>query len=145
MISRRQEFFFHHRLSACKFFPPLWLCKQFFLDAPLGQTIYFSIFSHADNFFFPITIPPPRGGNNGPSLSDVDLITQMRIIVASEDNRKNKIAAAAAEIKSILSMKPKEQVKTKSVDVDSVQTQAKDKATANGADILHAIEQLKSK
>ena len=144
MISRRQEFFFHHRLSACKFFPPLWLCKQFFLDAPLGQTIYFSIFSHADNFFSQSRYPP-RGGNNGPSLSDVDLITQIRIIVASEDNRKNKIAAAATEIKSILSMKPKEQVKTKSVDVDSVQTQAKDKATANGADILHAIEQLKSK
>ena len=42
------------------------LCRQFFSDAPLGQTIYFSNFSHADNFF-PIMIPP-LGKNNGPSL-----------------------------------------------------------------------------
>ena len=27
------------------------LCRQFFSDTPLGQTIYFSNFSHSDNFF----------------------------------------------------------------------------------------------
>ena len=35
VISRRQESFqFHHQLSACKFFPPLRLCRQFFLNSP---------------------------------------------------------------------------------------------------------------
>ena len=60
MISRRQEIFCtidynfflipqisHNRGS---------LCRQFFSDAPLRQTIYFINFSHADNFF-PVTIP----------------------------------------------------------------------------------------
>ena len=41
------------------------LSDNFFSDAPLEQSIYFSNFSHADNFF-PITTPP-EGKNNGPS------------------------------------------------------------------------------
>ena len=40
---------------------------NFFSDAPLGQTIYFSNFSHADNFF--PNRDTPRGKNNGLSLS----------------------------------------------------------------------------
>ena len=44
-----------------------YLCRHFLLilqnllDAPLRQTIYFSNFSHADNFF-PSHDAPPRGG-----------------------------------------------------------------------------------
>ena len=36
------------------------ICRRFFSDAPLRQTIYFINFSHVDNFF-PIMIPPPPG------------------------------------------------------------------------------------
>ena len=78
--------FFCRRLSACNFFfsthcadnffsiPQIshsrgGLCRQFFSDAPLGQTIYFSNFSHADNFF--PNHDTPQGKNNGPSLTDV--------------------------------------------------------------------------
>ena len=82
VISRRQEIFspsFEH----LQIFPPSPLTGgQFFkfpksritgvvsadnfLDAPLGQTIYFSNFSHANNFF-PIRILPEK--NNGQSLN----------------------------------------------------------------------------
>ena len=71
VIFKRQEIFLHHRFNACKFFLLHSLCRQFFLNSPnfplcrqfisaifLVQTIYFSNFSHADNFF-PIEIPPP--------------------------------------------------------------------------------------
>ena len=86
VIFRRQEIFFYHRLSACKFIFLHSLCRnffkipqishhmgglyrQFFSDARLVQTIYFSNFSYADNFFPSCdTPPPPRGKNNGPSL-----------------------------------------------------------------------------
>ena len=67
----------------------------------------------------------------------------MRIIVTAEDSGKSKIAGKATENKSTLSIKPKQQVNAKSVNVDSVQTQANDNATENGAEVLHAIKHLK--
>ena len=82
MNFRRQEIFCYHRLNACKFFSSTHcadnffsihqifhnrggLCRQFFSDASLVQTIYLSNFSHADNFFLNHDTPP---GNNGSSV-----------------------------------------------------------------------------
>ena len=71
-IERLQIFFLH---SLCRYFflkflrfPITGLASvdNFFSDAPLGQTIYFSNFSHADNFFSQSRYLP--GKNNGPSL-----------------------------------------------------------------------------
>ena len=107
MISKRQEIFFYHRLSTCKLFsstdctdnffkiPQILhnrgsLCRQLFSDAPLGQTIYFSNFSHADSFF-PITIPP--GENNGSSLKE---IIQSTTHWDSQGNKKNAISVSIA-------------------------------------------------
>ena len=76
MISRRQEIFFHHRLSTCKFFSStdcadifskilqmshnrLEVSTDNFFRYSSGADNLFQQFSHADNFF-PITIPPPR-------------------------------------------------------------------------------------
>ena len=78
MISRRQEIF---STRTCKFFSSIdcadnffkfpksrnmgSLCRQFFSDAPLGQTIYFSNFCHADKFFPNHDTPEEH---NGPFL-----------------------------------------------------------------------------
>ena len=78
MISRRQKIFFYRRLSACKFFSSthcadiffkfpkfpitgVAFADNFFSDAPLGQRIYFSNFSHADNLFSQLRYPPSPG------------------------------------------------------------------------------------
>ena len=45
-----------------------WSLQTIFSRCTSGQTIYFSIFSHADNFFPNHDSPPPQGKNNGPSL-----------------------------------------------------------------------------
>ena len=73
-IERLQIFFLHSlcRQFFFKFpkFPITGVASadNFFSDAPLVQTIYFSYFSHADNFFSQLRYPPPQGKNNGPSL-----------------------------------------------------------------------------
>ena len=56
--------------------------------------------------------PPGLFRVKTPGISDVDLITQMRIIMAAEDNRKSKIAAATTTPETV-QVKSKQQVKGK--------------------------------
>ena len=80
-----------------------------------------------------------------PGISDVDLITQMRIIMAAEDNRKSKIAAATTTPETV-QVKSKQQVKGKHINVNAVT--APDKKTSLASDgqtnILEAIKQLQA-
>ena len=62
MISRRQKIFFLpliERLHCAEKFriTGVGSAHNYFSDAPLGQIIYFSNFSHADNFFPNRNIP----------------------------------------------------------------------------------------
>ena len=92
MISRRQEifppsiehlqmFFLHglcrHFFLICQIsHNRVSLCKQFFSDAPLGQTIFQQFFS-CRQFFSQSRYPPPRE-NNGPFL----MVTEFEVHTA---------------------------------------------------------------
>ena len=72
MISRRQEIFFHHLLSACKFFCLQilhnigGLCRQFFFRCTYGADNLFQHVFSCRQFFSQSRYPP--GKDNGPSL-----------------------------------------------------------------------------